>query len=112
MAQIKLCEHIKDDGIRCGSPALRGHTLCYFHDRAFRRHSIRPDAPCHIPIIHNKRDLEVAASQLMRGMQSGQIDPDYAKPIAWALQISRSLLNLDRKANRSSSSYTKGRRRA
>ncbi len=26
-----ICTHIKSDGIRCGSPAMRGHSRCYFH---------------------------------------------------------------------------------
>ena len=27
----KRCHHIKTNGTRCGSPALREHTFCYFH---------------------------------------------------------------------------------
>ncbi|MDP9267413.1 MAG: hypothetical protein M3P27_03705 [Acidobacteriota bacterium] len=27
------CCHIKSNGLRCGSPALRGNVLCYFHDK-------------------------------------------------------------------------------
>lgn len=29
--QIQICAHIKMDGQRCGSPALRGFTHCYYH---------------------------------------------------------------------------------
>ena len=25
------CRHIKPNGVRCESPALRGHSFCYFH---------------------------------------------------------------------------------
>ncbi len=32
-----LCEHIKMSGERCGSPAVRGENLCYFHG-AVRKH--------------------------------------------------------------------------
>ena len=35
--QIPLCQQIKKNGVRCGSPALRGKRLCYFHGRAPRR---------------------------------------------------------------------------
>lgn len=28
---VILCEHIKSSGVRCGSPALRGGRLCYYH---------------------------------------------------------------------------------
>jgi hypothetical protein len=30
------CEHIKSNGIRCGSPAMRGAKLCFFHHPAAR----------------------------------------------------------------------------
>jgi hypothetical protein len=28
---VKICEHIKASGFRCGSPAAKGERLCYFH---------------------------------------------------------------------------------
>ena len=31
------CRYIKANGIPCGSPALRGKKLCFFHQRDFRR---------------------------------------------------------------------------
>src|SRR5512146_2241107 len=37
MPQLRLCTHIKTNGIKCGSPALRHHTLCYFHYQWQRR---------------------------------------------------------------------------
>src|SRR4051812_40900470 len=40
MRTIRTCSHIKTNGLKCGSPALRHNTLCYFHyqwDRRERR---------------------------------------------------------------------------
>ncbi|MGA9565212.1 MAG: hypothetical protein WBS19_06800 [Candidatus Korobacteraceae bacterium] len=34
---IPLCGHLKQDGMPCGSPALRGKKLCYFHHRDHKR---------------------------------------------------------------------------
>ncbi len=34
---IPLCCHLKQDGMSCGSPALRGKKLCYFHQRDHQR---------------------------------------------------------------------------
>ena len=31
MTTIPICTHIKANGMRCGSPALRNHSRCYFH---------------------------------------------------------------------------------
>src|ERR1700689_1568764 len=32
----RVCSHIKVNGIRCGSPSLRGEVFCYFHQRMIR----------------------------------------------------------------------------
>ncbi len=34
---LRTCDHLKEDGILCGSPALRGQKLCYFHQRDHKR---------------------------------------------------------------------------
>jgi hypothetical protein len=31
MRPIPICEHVKKNGRRCGSPALRGRHFCYIH---------------------------------------------------------------------------------
>src|SRR5579864_2557852 len=28
---FRECEHVKSNGVRCASPALRGEKLCFFH---------------------------------------------------------------------------------
>ena len=37
MKGCKLCQHTKDDGKLCGSPAMRGKRYCYFHLEVIRR---------------------------------------------------------------------------
>jgi hypothetical protein len=34
---FRTCDHLKPDGVPCGSPALRDHKLCYFHHRDHQR---------------------------------------------------------------------------
>ena len=31
-ANIPQCQHVRHNGIRCGSPALRGRSHCYYHN--------------------------------------------------------------------------------
>ena len=33
MKSFKYCRHVKEDGIPCGSPPLRGESYCHFHLR-------------------------------------------------------------------------------
>ncbi len=37
MKRVKLCQHVKDDGVLCGSPALKRRSCCYFHIELRRR---------------------------------------------------------------------------
>jgi len=37
MRRVRLCQHTKDDGKLCGSPAMRRKNYCYFHLEAVRR---------------------------------------------------------------------------
>ncbi len=93
MKNIPLCTHIKDDGIRCGSPARRGHDLCYFHDRAYRHHSIARDAACKlIPVLKNDRDIRVATTNVLRAIRQGIFKPEDVKALLYGLQIARSAL--------------------
>ena len=34
---FRTCDHLMQDGDLCGSPALRGKKLCYFHQRDHKR---------------------------------------------------------------------------
>jgi hypothetical protein len=34
---FRTCDHLKADGVPCGSPALRGKKLCYYHLRDHQR---------------------------------------------------------------------------
>ena len=34
---VRTCNHLKEDGIPCGSPALRRKKLCFYHQRDFER---------------------------------------------------------------------------
>jgi hypothetical protein len=33
---VRTCDHLKEDGVLCGSPAL-SEKLCYFHQRDHKR---------------------------------------------------------------------------
>jgi hypothetical protein len=39
-----ICRHIRVTGQRCGSPALRNHSLCYFHHRTQQRAQSQPNS--------------------------------------------------------------------
>ena len=51
MRAIKICSHIKTDGSRCGSPALRHQDHCYFHHEQRKREArkLRVARSCSCP---------------------------------------------------------------
>src|SRR5271169_4705534 len=52
---IRSCTHIKVNGTRCGSPALRGEVFCYFHQRMIRGVRTPPKSRLHpIALIENE----------------------------------------------------------
>ena len=49
-----FCRHIRANGTRCNSPALRGQPLCYFHHRDRQRYpNLRPAEDPTPTVIHS-----------------------------------------------------------
>ena len=74
------------NGIRCGSPALKGKTLCFFHFRARDRHEK------YLPFVEDGNALQFALMQIIRGVMDDRIDLKKANTLLYALQIAASNL--------------------
>ena len=81
MVVIPQCQHTKKDGIRCGSPALRGKRLCYFHIRAPRRKRkpVVPDVP-------DPNNAMAVLNWTLRGLMSGKLHHKEAAQIIYGIQ--------------------------
>ena len=67
------CQHIKDNGIRCGSPALRGKQFCYHHQRAhFSRH-LPGVGGYFIPPLETPESVTLVALQIAQAAHDGTI---------------------------------------
>ena len=88
----RLCRHLYADGHRCGSPALRRETFCYYH------HTNRP--PVQNPRLRKQERNEFALSdpadrtalqlslgEVLRLIASNRIDPRRAGLLLYGLQI-------------------------
>jgi hypothetical protein len=82
-----ICEHIKDNGLRCGSPALRGRHFCYFHSRAhnptgrFGRRNYRVAVP------EVGESLIIALTHVMQALATGDVPPKTANAMLYALSL-------------------------
>jgi len=87
------CQHIKVNGVQCGSPALRRNRFCFFHKR-FHDESIRLAADCArrspakfvLPLLEDANSIQIALMQVMRLLVSRQIDHKTASLLLYALQ--------------------------
>jgi hypothetical protein len=91
MPANRTCTHIKVNGIRCGSPSLRGEVFCYFHQRMLR--GVRTPPKSRLHPIANFEDPEAIQASLMEVVNAlirNHIDVARARLILRALSIAAS----------------------
>jgi len=95
MKHVNYCRHVKEDGIPCGSPPLRGENYCHFHLR-YKGYPLRtwPNkrrlGGWHFTrgMALNLKALEAALKRVDRALSSGTCsDPKRAGMIRYALQM-------------------------
>ena len=91
------CRHIKPNGLRCESPALRGTPFCYFHTRLHRpvssgQNPILDDVK--IPFLQDKSSLQIALTDVLGALLSSRLDTQRARLCLYGLQIASR--NVDR----------------
>jgi len=93
---IVQCTHIRLNGYRCGSPALTGQRLCYFHARMRRGAKARLDAA--IPpllLLEDAESIQGALMQVIDMLLYDQIEVKKARLIIHAIEIaSKNVQNL------------------
>src|SRR5262245_129311 len=70
----KQCTHILVTGHRCGSPALRGQFLCFFHARLLGRVSGRIDSTDCMTHLESQDSIQFALMSLLSRALLGTID--------------------------------------
>ena len=89
------CEHIKANGLRCGSPSLRQRRYCYFHFCAHdlrRRRRQQPNAPFVLPLLEDANSIQMAIQQVAEAVLEERIDNKRAGLLLFALQTAASNL--------------------
>jgi hypothetical protein len=90
MYTSKECRHIKTNGIKCHSPAMRGSCFCYFHGRS-RIYVARPPRQHRfkLPPLERPSDLLPALNQVIQAIASGHIDNTRASKLLHAIQLAQ-----------------------
>ena len=85
----QVCRHIKTNGLRCQSPALKGSTYCYYHTLKQRAAS----STCgfwddlRFPDLEDAMDIQLSLSEVLEAIASSRIDSRRAGLILYTLQI-------------------------
>jgi hypothetical protein len=89
---VRICSHIKDDGIRCGTPALNGRPFCYYHSRAHHVGTRLGQRGYRASLQDTIESLQLTIMQVTEALGSGRISDKTAGKILWGVQISANLL--------------------
>jgi hypothetical protein len=88
---IRRCQHIKVNGIQCGSPAKRNERHCFFHEQCrvmsreinmkFTEHGI-----IKLPTLEDANSIQLGLAEVMRLLVTHQIDHRIASLLLRALR--------------------------
>src|SRR5919109_809541 len=96
---IPRCQHIKTNGVQCGSPALRRKRRFYFHERwratrldLNQAGALRLTTTVELPVLEDADSIQVALTQVLRLLLCRQVDAQLGGRLLYGLQIASSNL--------------------
>ena len=96
---IPRCRHLKVNGTQCGSPALKDHRFCYFHQQWHERKLVINSARARkvrgtfsLPVLEDANAIQLSVMQIMQLLLEGQIPQKTAGLLFYGLQIASSNL--------------------
>jgi hypothetical protein len=99
--EIRRCRHVKTNGTQCGSPALKGQELCFYHEqnqpRAVELYldgQQYSDASIMMPVFEDAHAIQTVIRQVVQLMLARRIDRKDAGLLLYALQIASGNLKL------------------
>jgi hypothetical protein len=94
MKSAKHCRHMKEDGIACHSPALRGESYCHAHLR-YKGHRLRTwrsrrmlgVKDLHLPPPDDLGSILFSLNEVIQALAAGSLDPDEAGRVLHQLDL-------------------------
>src|SRR5271166_6461807 len=92
--EIRRCRHVKSKGTQCGSPALKGKELCYYHEQnqpqaveLYMDGERYSDGSIVIPVFEDAHSIQTVIRQVVQLMLTRRIERKDAGLLLYALQI-------------------------
>ena len=96
----RTCDHLKENGVYCDSPALRGRNYRYFHlnvrGRRLQAAKARrrgESGPIQLPVLDDMHAVQMALMEVLDALAQGRIDHNSAGLMLYALQTASANLN-------------------
>ncbi|MGA7218420.1 MAG: hypothetical protein WBX38_08905 [Candidatus Sulfotelmatobacter sp.] len=88
---VPRCQHVKVNGVQCGSPALRRKPRCYFHERVqYERDLAAESKSGHrnfgFPLLEDANSIQVALMKVIQMLGSGILDHKTGALMLYGLQ--------------------------
>ncbi len=98
---IRICRHILPGGRHCRGAAVRGRACCRHHlDARTRLHNMARARRCfrlpRLLVPETLRDLAYNQAEVDRVLATERIDPDAARMILWAMDLTAAILPTER----------------
>ena len=101
---VRTCDHLKEDGVFCNSPALNGRNYRYFHLNLnlrgrrlnmARARALAADHPLDLPFPEDMHSVQVTLFEVVNALANKRIDHKAAGLVLYAMQ--QASINLNNK---------------
>ncbi len=99
--EIRRCRHVKTNGTQCGSPALKGKELCFYHERnqpqemeLYDSGDRYCDGTMVMPVFEDAHSIQTVIRQVVQLMLARRIEHKDAGLLLYALQIASGNLKM------------------
>jgi hypothetical protein len=91
LEHVPRCQHVKVNGVQCGSPALRNRSHCFFHTRAEHERQLAVEntegkRSFGFPLLEDANSIQVALMKVIQMLGAGVLDHKTASLMLYALQ--------------------------
>ena len=89
------CAHLRTNGLRCGSPALRNRRFCYFHHRQHDVRALRRRQPSfrfELPLLEDAESIQMSIQDVLAAVHEDRIDVRRAGLLLYGLNTASSNL--------------------
>jgi hypothetical protein len=91
LEHVPRCQHVKVNGVQCGSPALRNREHCFFHTRAEHERNLACEdrsgkRTFGFPLLEDANAIQVALMKVLQMLGPGTLEHKTASLMLYGLQ--------------------------